>query len=101
MLRNGYAQILLLSAILLECKTILSQVLNDYDTETMIFYRWHVTYTQEEISQLIKDKTGIDFGEIIDIIPLLRAERSSVKTRFGRLKASHGDWKGTRNSPYA
>ncbi len=55
-------------------KTILSQVLNDYDTETTDFYRWHVTYTQEEILQLIKDKTGIDFGEIIDIIPLLRGK---------------------------
>ena len=51
---------------------VLSQVLNDYDQETLDFYRWKVTYSQEEIAQLIARKTGIDFGEIIDLIPLER-----------------------------
>ena len=31
---------------------ILSQVLNNYDQETTDFYRWEVTYTQEEISKI-------------------------------------------------
>ena len=51
---------------------VLSQVLNDYDQETLDFYRWNMTYSQEEISQLIARKTGIDFGEIIDLIPVER-----------------------------
>ena len=51
---------------------VLSQVLNDYDQETLDFYRWKVTYSQEELAQLIARKTGIDFGEIIDLIPLER-----------------------------
>ena len=51
---------------------VLSQVLNDYDQETLDFYRWNMTYSQEEISQLISRKTGIDFGEIIDLIPVER-----------------------------
>ena len=51
---------------------VLSQVLNDYDQETLDFYRWKVTYSQEELAQLITRKTGIDFGEIIDLIPLER-----------------------------
>ena len=53
-------------------KKILSQVLNDYDQETIDFYRWKVTHSQKELSQLIRKKSGIDFGEIVDLIPLKR-----------------------------
>jgi SpoIID/LytB domain protein len=53
-------------------KEILSQVLNDYDQETMDFYRWHVTYAQQELSALITKRSGIDFGSIIDLIPIER-----------------------------
>ncbi len=51
---------------------ILSQVLNNYDQETTDFYRWTVEYTQEELSKLIHERSGIDFGEIIDLIPIKR-----------------------------
>jgi SpoIID/LytB domain protein len=51
-------------------KEILSQVLNDYDQETPDFYRWQVRYTRQEISELIRRKTGWDFGEIVDLIPV-------------------------------
>ncbi len=51
---------------------ILSQVLNNYDQETTDFYRWTVEYTQEELSKLIYERSGIDFGEIIDLIPIKR-----------------------------
>lgn len=53
-------------------ETILSQVLNNYDRETTDFYRWRVTYTQQELSALIREKSGIDFGEIVDLIPIER-----------------------------
>jgi SpoIID/LytB domain protein len=51
---------------------VLSQVLNDYDQETVDFYRWKVTYSQEEISVLIAAKTGIDFGTILNLVPIER-----------------------------
>lgn len=53
-------------------KKILSQVLNDYDQETTDFYRWKVTYTQEELSSLILKRSGIDYGQIVDLIPVAR-----------------------------
>lgn len=59
-------------------KTILSQVLNDYDQETADFYRWDVTYTQEQISDLIKRRRGEDFGDIIDLIPIERGEGGNI-----------------------
>lgn len=53
-------------------KKILSQVLNNYDQETTDFYRWKVTYTQEELSALILKRSGIDYGHILDLIPIAR-----------------------------
>ena len=53
-------------------KGVLSQVLNGYDQETADFYRWKVSYTQDELSKLIYKKSGIDFGQIIDLVPIKR-----------------------------
>lgn len=53
---------------------ILSQILNNYDQETTDFYRWKVSYSQTEISDIIKTKTGKDFGDIIDIEPISRGK---------------------------
>jgi len=57
---------------------ILRLVLNDYDQETKDFRDWEVTYTQEELSDIIRTKSGIDFGEIIDLIPLHRGASGRI-----------------------
>jgi len=61
---------------------ILSTVLVNFDHSTNDFFRWNVEYTQDEIAELIKTKSGIDFGNIIDLIPV---ERGS-STRIIKLK---------------
>jgi SpoIID/LytB domain protein len=53
-------------------KRILAQVLNNYDQETFDFYRWQVHYTQAELAALIKERSGIDFGDILDLQPVER-----------------------------
>ena len=53
-------------------KGVLSQVLNNYDQETTNFYRWVVEYEQDYLSDLIKRRSGIDFGDIIDLQPVAR-----------------------------
>ncbi len=53
-------------------KKILGQVLNNYDQETIHFYRWKVTYSQEEIANLIRQRSGIDYGQIVDLVPVER-----------------------------
>lgn len=63
-------------------KKVLSQVLNDYDTETTDFYRWKVTYTAEELTRLVTDKLKVDLGTITDIIPQERGKSG----RISRLK---------------
>ena len=51
---------------------VLSQVLNNYDQETKDFYRWTVLYTAAELSNIIRERSGIDFGEILDLVPIKR-----------------------------
>ncbi len=57
---------------------LLSQVMKDYDQETPDFYRWEVIYTQEELSRLLKEKTDVDFGQIIDLIPMERGSSGRI-----------------------
>ncbi len=59
-------------------KKILTQVLPDFDQETTDFYRWKIEYTQQELSELLSNKTGIDFGNIIDLIPVERGKSSRL-----------------------
>jgi SpoIID/LytB domain protein len=59
-------------------KKILSQVLQDYDLETADFYRWKVSFTQNEISALIEDKMKLGLGKIIDLIPMERGKSGRI-----------------------
>jgi len=63
-------------------KSVLQQVLNNYDQETADFYRWKVTYSKEYISKLVFERSGIDFGEIQDLTPVERG----VSGRIVKLK---------------
>ena len=63
-------------------KKVLSQVLNNYDQETTDFYRWKVEYEQEELSKLILKRSGIDYGQILDLVPVERG----TSGRLVRLK---------------
>jgi SpoIID/LytB domain protein len=53
-------------------------VLNDYDQETVDFYRWKVTYTQAEIRQLIEDSLKMSLGDILDLEPLERGKSGRI-----------------------
>lgn len=57
---------------------VLKQILNDYDLKTTDFYRWEVHYSVRELSRLIKKKSGIDFGDIIGIVPLSRGTSGRI-----------------------
>ena len=57
---------------------ILSQVLNGYDRETPDFYRWTVEYTQTELADLIRRKSGIDFGAILQLQAVERGRSGRI-----------------------
>jgi peptidoglycan hydrolase-like amidase len=57
---------------------ILRQVLPSFDQETTDFYRWKVTYTQEELATLLHKRSGIDFGEVHRLEPLQRGPSGRI-----------------------
>ncbi|HIZ86343.1 MAG TPA: DUF4922 domain-containing protein, partial [Candidatus Coprenecus stercoravium] len=57
---------------------LLSTVLNSYDQETADFYRWWVEYTQEELSDLLRRRSGIDFGSVLELRPLRRGASGRI-----------------------
>ena len=57
---------------------ILSQILPDFDQATTDFYRWKVEYSQDELAELIKKRSGIDFGQIKRLEPIERGHSSRL-----------------------
>lgn len=58
--------------------SVLCTSLNDYDQETKDFHDWKVRYTADELGQIIREKSGIDFGDIVDLIPLHRGASGRI-----------------------
>lgn len=58
---------------------ILSQVLNDYDLETRDFYRWRTEYSRAEVSDIVRRRSGMDFGTIRDLVPVERGPSGRLK----------------------
>ena len=63
-------------------KEILGQVLNNYDQETVDFYRWTQEYDRDELAGLIERRSGISIGQLIALEPLERG----ASGRITRLK---------------
>lgn len=53
-------------------KHILKQVLPGFDQQTTDFYRWTVTYSQEELSSMLTSRSGYNFGQILRLEPMER-----------------------------
>ena len=53
-------------------------MLVDFEHETNDFYRWKVQYSQKELTEIIKDKSNIDFGSIVELNPLSRGKSGRI-----------------------
>lgn len=62
-----------------ENSSILSQVLNDYDLHTADFHDWTVQYTTDELSELVRTRTGIDFGTVVALEAVERGPSGRIK----------------------
>jgi stage II sporulation protein D len=51
---------------------ILRQILPSFDLETTDFFRWQVEYSRKDLEKIIHEKSGIDFGTLMDLEPLVR-----------------------------
>jgi SpoIID/LytB domain protein len=60
-------------------KRVLEKILPSFDHETTDFFRWTVEYSRAELEEILREKSGIDFGELRDIIPLLRGPSGRIR----------------------
>jgi SpoIID/LytB domain protein len=63
-------------------KHLLEKILPDFDRETKEFFRWRVEYSQEELEEILRQKSRFDFGTLKEITPLRRGPSG----RISRLK---------------
>ncbi len=59
-------------------KKLLSNILPAFDQETPDFYRWQVVYTRKELEEVLRKKSGIDFGVLQKIEPLARGPSGRI-----------------------
>jgi SpoIID/LytB domain protein len=63
-------------------ENLLEKILPGSDLETVNFFRWTVQYSRQELEGILREKSGIDFGWLKEIIPLRRGPSG----RISRLK---------------
>ncbi len=59
-------------------RELLQAVLSPLDRQTTDFYRWKIAYSQEEIRQIITEKTERDLGWIRDLSPIERGASGRI-----------------------
>jgi len=59
-------------------RELLSQILPGFDLETQDFYRWIVTYSPEEIRELVSARLDEDLGRIVAMEPLSRGPGARI-----------------------
>jgi SpoIID/LytB domain protein len=61
---------------------LLEKILSDFDRETKTFFRWTIEYSRTELEEILREKSGFDFGTLQEIVPLTRGPSG----RISRLK---------------
>ncbi|MFB3886591.1 MAG: SpoIID/LytB domain-containing protein [Thermodesulfobacteriota bacterium] len=57
---------------------LLEMALPDFDRETKNFFRWRVEYSRQELEEILREKSGFDFGVLKEIIPLSRGPSGRI-----------------------
>ena len=57
---------------------MLQHVLPSFDRETTDFFRWKVEYSCEQLEEILRTKSEIDFGTVMDVVPMKRGPSGRV-----------------------
>ncbi len=57
---------------------LLEKILANFDRETKEFFRWRVEYSRKELEEILRQKSGFDFGTLKEITPLHRGPSGRV-----------------------
>jgi SpoIID/LytB domain protein len=63
-------------------EALLGEILPDFDRKTKDFFRWTVEYSRSELEEILREKSGLDFGALREIVPIARGPSG----RISRLK---------------
>jgi stage II sporulation protein D len=57
---------------------LLQRLLPEFDRETTSFFRWTIEYSREELEEILREKSGLDFGTLQEILPLSRGPSGRI-----------------------
>jgi SpoIID/LytB domain protein len=59
-------------------ESLLEKILPGFDRETKDYFRWRVEYSRTELEEILREKSGFDFGTLKEILPLRRGPSGRV-----------------------
>jgi SpoIID/LytB domain protein len=59
-------------------KYLLEKILPHFDRETKDFFRWRVEYSRTELEEILREKSGLDFETLKEIVPLNRGPSGRI-----------------------
>ena len=57
---------------------LLEKVLPDFDRQTKGFFRWTIEYSRSELEEILREKSGLDFGTLKEIAPIARGPSGRI-----------------------
>ena len=59
-------------------ESLLRVILNNFDRNTPHLYRWTVEYSADELAEIVRSRTGLDYGLILSLTPLHRGTSGRI-----------------------
>ena len=59
-------------------ESLLEKILPGFDRETKDYFRWRIEYSRTELQEILREKSGFDFGTLKEILPLRRGPSGRV-----------------------
>jgi SpoIID/LytB domain protein len=58
---------------------LLEKILPAFDRQTRSFFRWTVEYSRQELEEILREKSGVEFGDLQEIVPLRRGPSGRIR----------------------
>jgi SpoIID/LytB domain protein len=59
-------------------ESLFEKILPGFDRETKDYFRWRIEYSRTELQEILREKSGFDFGTLKEIVPLNRGPSGRV-----------------------
>ncbi len=59
-------------------ESLLEKILPGFDRETKDYFRWRIEYSRTELQEILREKSGFDFGTLKEIVPLNRGPSGRI-----------------------